>query len=79
MKQRSLARNRWRRLGWLRFLLQLGSVALVYFLASVPSVLLFGQTNTGMLVSVVLITTNTPHASPAAAPQHAREETSESS
>ena len=33
MKQRSLARNRWRRLGWLRFLLQFGSVALVYFLA----------------------------------------------
>ncbi len=33
----------------------------------------------GMLVSVVLITSNTPHASPSAAPQHAREETSEPS
>ena len=53
MKQRSLARNRWRRLGWLRFLLQLGSVALVYSLAGVPPVLLFGPTNTGMLTSAV--------------------------
>ena len=53
MKQRSLARNRWRRLGWLRFLLQLGSVGLVYSLAGVPPVLLFGQTNTGMLLSAV--------------------------
>ena len=33
----------------------------------------------GMLVSVVLITANTPHASPAAAPHHAREELSGSS
>ena len=35
MKQRSLARNRLRRLGWLRFLLQLGSVAAVYLGVSV--------------------------------------------
>ena len=54
MKQRSLARNRWRRLGWLRFLLQLGSVALVYFVASIPTVLIFGETNAGLLGSVVL-------------------------
>lgn len=33
----------------------------------------------GMLVSVVLITTNTPHVSPGAPPQHAGEETSEPS
>ena len=33
----------------------------------------------GMLVSVVLITANTPHASPGAAPQHAREESSKPS
>ena len=54
MKPRTLARNRLRRLGWLRFLLQLGSVALAYVLASIPPVLIFGETNAGMLGSVVL-------------------------
>ncbi len=54
MKQRSLARNRLRRLSWLRFVLQLVSVALAYFAASIPPILLFGQTNAGVLGSVVL-------------------------
>ena len=53
MKQRSLARNRFRRLGWLRFLLQLASVALAYVLASIPPILLLGETNAGVLGSVV--------------------------
>jgi len=54
MKQRALARNRLRRLSWLRFILQLASVALVYFLASIPPILIFGETNAGVLGSVVL-------------------------
>ena len=53
MKPRSLARNRLRRLGWLRFAVQLGSVALAYFLASIPPILIFGETNAGVLGSVV--------------------------
>jgi len=53
MKQRSLARNRLRRLSWLRFLLQLVSVAGAYVLAGIPAVLLLGQTNAGMLGSTV--------------------------
>lgn len=54
MKHRALARNRFRRLGWLRFLLQLASVALVYVLASIPPIMLLGETNAGVLGSVVL-------------------------
>ena len=54
MKQRALARNRLRRLSWLRFILQLASVALAYFLASIPTVLIFGETNAGVLGSVVV-------------------------
>lgn len=54
MMQRALARNRLRRLSWLRFLLQLATVALAYFVASIPPILLFGETNAGMLGSVVL-------------------------
>ncbi|MAS85497.1 MAG: CPBP family intramembrane metalloprotease [Erythrobacteraceae bacterium] len=54
MKQRSLSRNRWRRLSWLRFVLQLFTVALAYFAASIPPILLFGETNAGVLGSVVL-------------------------
>ena len=54
MKPRTLARNRLRRLGWLRFLLQLFTVALAYFAASIPPILIFGETNTGVLGSVVL-------------------------
>ena len=53
MKQRSLARNRLRRLSWLRFVLQLATVALAYFIASIPPILLFGETNVGVLGSVV--------------------------
>lgn len=53
MKPRSLARNRLRRLSWLRFLLQLATVALVYFLASIPPILIFGETQAGVLGSVV--------------------------
>ena len=53
MKQRSLARNRLRRLSWLRFTLQLASVALAYFLASIPPILILGETNAGFLASVV--------------------------
>lgn len=41
MKPRSLARNRLRRLGWLRFLLQLASVALVFVGVSVAVPFLF--------------------------------------
>ena len=53
MKPRTLARNRLRRLSWLRFLLQLATVALAYFLASIPPILIFGETNAGILGSVV--------------------------
>ncbi|MBB3033940.1 CPBP family intramembrane glutamic endopeptidase [Alteriqipengyuania lutimaris] len=53
MKQRSLARNRLRRLSWLRFFVQLGSVALAYFLASIPPILILGETSAGILGSVV--------------------------
>ncbi|GAB5350120.1 CPBP family intramembrane glutamic endopeptidase [Alteriqipengyuania sp. 357] len=53
MKQRSLARNRLRRLSWLRFSIQLATVALAYFLATIPPILIFGETNAGFLGSIV--------------------------
>lgn len=40
------------KLGWGRFLLQLGTVIIVYLAASIPAVLVFGETAWGYLLSV---------------------------
>ncbi|WP_284124407.1 CPBP family intramembrane glutamic endopeptidase [Parerythrobacter aestuarii] len=43
-----------RPLGWGRFVLQFVSVVIVYLAASVPAVLVFGESNTGYLLSVFM-------------------------
>lgn len=39
-------------LGWGRFIIQFATVMLVYFVASIPAVVMFGMTSVGLLVSV---------------------------
>ena len=41
-------------LGWIRFILQFASVAIIYLIASVPPIVAFGMSSSGLLGSVAL-------------------------